>query len=196
MWYKWQSSQRFPSRDALLWIENKMGGKARKRSGDSLREMSALSPKMWCHTELKRANLPHRGLLWGKTTFEFMGVLMDCHHARAQTQRCRSWQRTALLQKDTKSLECGRDLQPGPAHVTPTLWGRSRKAQRQGSSHKTPWTPQLGVLNKSASLGWVVNDWGTANVLWIKMTGFTARTNHTVCEVRLWPIACYNYLTS
>lgn len=156
--------------------------------------LPALSPKLWCHTELKCENLPHHGLLWGKTAFDFMGLLMDCYHPTAQTQGCRSWQCLAF-QKATKSLECGMDLQPGPAHVMPTLRGRSRKAQRQGSSHKTHWT-QLRVINQSASLGWLVNDWGTENVLWIKMTGLTARTNHTVCEVRLWPIAWYNYLTS
>lgn len=83
--------------------------------------LPALSPKMRCHTELKRANLPHHGLLWGKTTFGFMGLLMDCYHATAQTQGCRSWQCMAFLEKDTKSLERGMELHPGPVHVMPTL---------------------------------------------------------------------------
>lgn len=32
-------------------------------------------------------------------------------------------------------------------------------------------------------------------VLWLKMTGFIARTNQTIGEVRLCPIAWYNYVT-
>lgn len=111
-----------------------MWGKAQKRGGDNLREMPALpalSPQMWCHTELKRADLPHHGLLQGKTAFDFMGLLMDCCHPTAQTQCCRKWQCMAFLEKDTKSLECGMELHPGSVHVVPTLWRMSRKAQKQ-----------------------------------------------------------------
>lgn len=75
------------------------------------------------------------------------------------------------------------ELHPGPVHLLPTLWGMSRKAQRQGQLIQNPLN--FSVTNKSASLGELVNGWGKECVLWIKMTGFTARTNHTICEVRL-----------